>query len=318
MDQRFVNDGVIYFECGAADSDQIDKLLRYCLKETSVALNRDVKSDFLINLVTARNGYKMGHAFIWIENPVFFYVLIGKNPDGTDRVLWRDDPNWVCPEREEKEERTDFDDKNKSWFDIDEEDRIEENKYKCPQIAEHLPPLIKMPSFEFSEKQRVELLNMMKLKNKKNGINAEIKIEEVPIICTFKPEAAYVPPLTEGASSNKLMALNVPTWVSEEMIKNVFSRYAHNNQIKRRRPYNRSYIEDTFPYVTITPKQVVYIEFDNNSNDAAFARMLHRQLHFNKGDQKASLVFEHVIKRDTVQFSPEQSTKYNKCRNRNY
>src|SRR5437660_9509185 len=50
-----------------------------------------------VNLVQDHQGNNFGFAFVFVTNPAVYHMLLGKNPDGTDRVQYLDDPTWVPP-----------------------------------------------------------------------------------------------------------------------------------------------------------------------------------------------------------------------------
>ena len=83
---------VLFFETGLARKSQIEEVIKTAID------NLDIQCSFSVNLVMKKDGKKMGHAYVWFTNPKVVNALVGKNYDGSDRICYKDDPEWKKPE----------------------------------------------------------------------------------------------------------------------------------------------------------------------------------------------------------------------------
>ena len=103
-----------------------------------------------INLVRDRNGVYLRHAFVDLDNPKLYYVLIGCNPDGSERAEYIDDPDWVPPPTVETSNTTDSNAADWCWAD-------EPVIARAPKIRKQLPPLLTLGKYEYDEGQQEHL-----------------------------------------------------------------------------------------------------------------------------------------------------------------
>lgn len=136
---RQYNNRCLYVLTGPCDLSQVTSVLALLVQQFNKLTGQNCYYD--INLPVAFDGKPRCCAYIYLSNPSFYYVLIGKNPDGTERMEMIDDPDWVCPEQP-TQTVDDLFKKVDDWADIMEE----EDKYICPKIPSPLPPLMTIPS----------------------------------------------------------------------------------------------------------------------------------------------------------------------------
>lgn len=88
------NNSTIYVDTQVAHKYQIEKLFNDALekaKQMPEIFGKDFECDIMVNLVRNRGDEYLGYAFVDVTNPVFYYVILGLNPDGTERALYVDD-----------------------------------------------------------------------------------------------------------------------------------------------------------------------------------------------------------------------------------
>ena len=172
-----------------------------------------------VNLIVNKNGDYYGFGYIHISNEEVYWMLLGKNPDGTDRVLEYLDPIWVPPQPKpvlsEEEERERY--SSMKWYEIAEE----EDKYVHPVIKQVLEPLMVIPGYRYDDMQYKH--------------HQEIAVKEgkdpasVPEMGYFELSRAYTRDVNLGKISNVLCARQVPDWIPAIAFKRIFNDYALAN-----------------------------------------------------------------------------------------
>lgn len=154
-------------------------------------------------------------------------VLIGLNPDGTDRVC-----------------NVDVDAMN--W-----KDRM--NTVFCAPGVSQLPPLVAFP---------------------------------LPV-CT-----ARVDPVSPKRMHNVLRTKNCPSSITEAEVKSHFKMFCTDSTTIVDRVVGGKIISETYPFVTINPKNEIFVAFDPNTYDACFAMLVSCNLEI----RGFTLVFTHSFK----------------------
>ncbi len=273
---RHYNPHILYVESGIANPDQLVSAIKQAISETSKKLNRPIDTKFKVNLVMDRTGKKYGYGYIWFTNPEVCYMLTGKNPDGSERFEYQDDPNWIPPAEPKPVFFVNFEIpySGRSWADIAEEEEEIEKAYTCPKIKVPLPPLMTLPEYEYTPEQ----------KSDPSVVGSKGR---------FIVSPAYVGELDSKYCPNILCGRNIPSWVSEIDLKDIFRPYASNPTSQVRRKVNGVNILDTYPFVMINDKRVAFITFDPKTHDAEFALLMCRKVDFEKNDEKYIVVFNH-------------------------
>uniref|UniRef100_A0A6C0JUM5 Uncharacterized protein n=1 Tax=viral metagenome TaxID=1070528 RepID=A0A6C0JUM5_9ZZZZ len=103
--------------------------------------------------ITMRGNDK---GYVFIQNLLEYNVLAGFNEDGTERVEWIEDPDFVKPEPKPKVEQKPIDFSQPfNWADFDDEDDEDEWFYSKPrEIKKELGPLVKLKPYTLTEEQR--------------------------------------------------------------------------------------------------------------------------------------------------------------------
>lgn len=85
--------GYLYAYTGDLDKNEIYKVINTALKPI---LGRNIRIE--INVVKNKNYQTCGHSYLWTPEIDVYELLCGKNPDGTERIEYIDDPDWEPPE----------------------------------------------------------------------------------------------------------------------------------------------------------------------------------------------------------------------------
>ena len=121
--------------------EQVKTAISVALKE--IHEKHDIKSSFHLNYVRrcdreTKRLVSTGISFVFFTNPEVYHILLGRNPDGTDRVETKLQPGWEPPVEEEE---ICFD-PSQGWGDMMAELDERKEKYIHPVIRTTLEPLV--------------------------------------------------------------------------------------------------------------------------------------------------------------------------------
>src|SRR5207253_8570763 len=113
MTQRYHNEHYIHVSSGVATNEQFAAHLQRVLQE------RKLSTRFKINLIHL-GGKPIGYGYLWVQEPEIYNMLIGNNPDGTERFQELDDPTWRPPSPQPEKTMAEIMDecKGRNWADI--------------------------------------------------------------------------------------------------------------------------------------------------------------------------------------------------------
>lgn len=310
----------LFIKCDCASVEQIRQSFNEALtiyqSENKVNLN----CRFRVNLVENREGKSLGIAFVFVTNPAVYYMLLGKNPDGSDRIEYRDDPSWTPPTEGTSVNDagwstisapvfTAADIKNMSWADmIDEEEeyerklQAEKDKYTCPKIPFPLDPLMVLPPYRLTPEQIAEKRQKIIADNEgKQGFDTSLV--EIPDHAHLVVDRAMATPVDSKYMPNILKCKNIPEWVTKEDLKMQFAPYATDSETRQERFIKGRRVEETYPFVNINEDRVGFIIFDANTNDALFAlhmmkKTIIRKTMPNGAVHSVTLIFGHSFRTD--------------------
>ena len=206
----------------------------------------NVKCTYYINIVESKSGFRC--AYIHLSNEKVYHAILGKNMDGTDRVSFIDDPEFVMPEEPlavalEEYNNTTIDE-TFSW--ADDTDNYDDvvSKYKCPQIEVREESLVKIPNY------------------KKNT--------SIILGC------AYVRSVPKNYKNNILTCFNIPTWTTVEDLNNHFKRF-NTYDTDNNSALSKSHADlnnKQYPIITIRRDKKMSsarVIFSEHTKDAQFA-----------------------------------------------
>ena len=323
-ENQYYDTHTLYVQTGKATHEQLSRSIAQAVDEVSQELDRNIECRFKINIVKDREGNSYGFAFVFLTNPEVYHMLLGRNPEGTDRVEYHEDPSWVAPEPEEVEtpepeptNKTDsvtVDDWTSMsspwsmtgyscWADMADDEEDEEmqllerqSKYTAPKVRVELPTLMTLPPYNY------ETYN-----------DSNQKVENVGY---FGVSPAYVTDMDSKYSCNVLRARDVPTWINESDIKREFSAFSSDQDTVVERTIKGIKKRDTYPFVNIVEdthrrrgeepasSRIVFITFDPFTKDAQFALHMMKKTSIKKKisgkSRLATLVFNHSFRTDKL------------------
>lgn len=275
------NSDTIYIECGTSNEENLHKIVTEAIQKAKIILNydNDIKCPYKLNIVRfteKETGLpkSTGYAYLWIGDHRIYWILVGHNPDASERYIEYPDPNW-------KPLEINNNDSSELWADLilSSESNIQ------PMIKEKLKPLVTFSDFTYSDSQYEEL----KKRESEFGVITDN-------ICRLKVSRARVKPVPSGKCGYILYSRSVPNWVSTELITTIFSRYVGNKSLKIQHIYDGKKSISNLPLI-IRNNEHVYIVYDPNSHDTSFARLMQRKTLIQNPDNKSQsveLVFDYA------------------------
>ena len=139
---KYYDQHTLYIESGAITEKKLEQILKDAfaklkknqeLKENKIKLN----TNYVMKIVTNKNGNLLGRAYLWVEDPQLYYILNSRNPDGSERIERKPNPNWNEFESYEIPPGV-------KWGDIIEEE---------PEILIIKPSLVQFSEYKYSESE---------------------------------------------------------------------------------------------------------------------------------------------------------------------
>ncbi len=278
----------------------------------------EIKCNIKVNLIVNKNGEYYGFGYVRVSDERVYWMLLGRNPDGSERVIEYPDPNWAPPSttntfEEDQEKFTEM-----SWYEIAQE----EDKHIQPIIREDLGPLMVIPGYEYDAKQ-YQHLQEVALKTGKDP-------SKVPTMGYFEFSRAYSRDVEKGKEANVLCARQIPDWIPLVAFKNIFSIYTTSTSMNS---------EESYPIITMINSKkeagrTVLVTFDPATKDAIFALLMTRKVRivhpkydkkstglvvldgksYKICDLKCTLIFDHAYEYDLRSVHSDSSNQNNHSR----
>jgi len=270
------NNSTLYLSTFVAHYHQVEKLFLDAIeraKKMPEIFGENFECDVRINLVRSYKEEYLGYAFADVSNPELYNVLTGRNPDGSERAEYVDDPNWVPPEKPAQKTVPDLN-RSDSWADhMELEDQLAPTP---PKIRRELPPLLILDDFEYDKEQREHL--------RTNETHGNISVSPAYIVPGVDPRyddcSLYVSGLPECSSKDILESLYA-----------IFARYARSDL-----PYKGRY--RFYPKIEIrrSSKGVPYATVTYAHHyDAKFALLMLRKIRAKFGDKDIEMHVRHAL-----------------------
>lgn len=330
----------LFIKCECASAEQIRQAFTEALTNYQSRTKSRIDCRFRVNLVENRAGESYGIAFVFVTNPTVYHMLLGKNPDGSDRVEYRDDPSWSPP--------SDGDNVNDAgwstisapiytahmdWSDImEKEDEYEEQirkekaRHTCPKIPFPLEPLMTLPPYHLTPDQ-IKSKKSKIISDNEGKVNFDVSLVEIPTAAYFSVDRAMVTSVDNKYMPNILKCKDIPDWITKEDLKVQFAPYASDSKTLQERYIKGRRVEETYPFVNINDDRVAFIIFDPSTRDAQFAlHMMKKTVIRGKSIAgapiHATLIFKHSYRTDRdvmadISQQPLPAHRYNKESSRN-
>ena len=277
---RYYDNHTLFVETGVATEEQLSISLNLAIKEVEKKLGKKFPCCYKINLIQ-KNGTYCGIGYIRVTNPEIYWMLTGRNPNGTPRIKEYVDPTW-----EKNNENNENNEECESWAEIAENE-------EAPIIREEYEPLMKLPGYKYNKKQ-IEHLR----KSKPN--------EKITKMGYFKIGRAYSNSVKSDRIENILYSRYVPEWIPNSVFKNIFKKYVTDKDIKLQMENDKGSVPLIIRYSGRRNKKgermdTVYIIFDPKTHDGAFARIMQLKtkiVHPKNKNLSNEILFDYAYKSD--------------------
>ncbi len=326
-DSEIHDEHTLHVKCGPATHSQVRDMIHVALYEAKSKFGLDC--NFLVNLVQKRTGESVGMAFVYLTNPKVYWMLLGKNEDGSERVYYIDDPTWVSPlekginvddwmtipepDMEKGEDWATFSDR---CFEYDRLVQEHKDSFVPKKVPIYEEPLIKMGGYLPDAYQKQWLRNKIIKDNEEDPLFDPSTIE-IPSVVYPRigrsvgrwPDAEYMP--------NIIKCGPVPLWITEDMIKIKFLPFATDSISAQDKYCNGVECKDNYPLVKFNARREAFVTFDPATFNALFAIQMLMKAQFtrklpNGSEESALLLFTHSYRttRDDHQ-KPSTSSSHN-------
>ncbi len=238
---------------GVATEEQ----LRESLIQTIETYNKTVKpseriiTDIIISMVADKDGSPCGYAYVWVTDSKLYFILTGRNPDGSERYMIVHDESQESGDVEFDDVDDDFWERDRgitSWSD--------HMDLVVPQPRKiQLEPLMELSPCVLTIAQRLAL--------RTNEDTYEFRC--TPTLVS-DPESKYQPNVLCGM---------VAADVTVKDLKTLFLPFVSNTQNVHYHRINGNVTEDKFPLVSLTNARDnmkrAFITFDPSTHDSEFA-----------------------------------------------
>ncbi len=293
----------LFIKCDCATESQIRQAFQTALSDYQSKYNVELNCKYRVNLVETREGISLGIAFVFVTNSSVYFMLLGKNPDGSDRVTYIDDPSWIPPPQGELSNSSGWSniDSSTSWADISICDNHDVYQ-TCPKIISQLPPLMELPPYTLTPAQ-IEAKRLKIIHDNEGKAGFDEKLIEIPTTAHLCVDRAMVTPVEPKFMPHILKSKGVPQWITPQDLKSHFAPYASDNTTIQDRFIKGLRIEEAYPFVNINPEGVAFIIFDPRTHDAQFALHMMRKVTLSKTDADGhlltvTLLFGHSFRTD--------------------
>lgn len=262
---------------GSATLNQIRETMLKTINSIRDITDKNLKCDFLINRVCDKTGHPAGHSFIFVSNPIVYNILIGLNPDGSERFELVDNPEYV-----DKPYSVDIK-PNTRWADVEED---------VPEkIQRKMDPLVELGTYtcDASQLEMLKKIIISKL-TKKGEYNPDQEID-LTNSNTYSIRPAFVQILSTNKVHNVLKSNSVPNWITSSHIKDLFYRFATDYTTQQYKKVNGKMVTYTYPDVVQSGDKYT-VTFDPMTKDAQFALHMMKRYEFRLKDKSHVLYFD--------------------------
>lgn len=346
-DEYLYDTHTLFIKCDCATTVQIHDAINEAITKYQNDNSVDLECRFKVNRVETREGIPVGIAFVFLTNSAVYYMLVGKNIDGSDRVEYKDDPSWSPPVNNKSSNDSGWSiiappikSSKMNWADETDDDIWCETTNisksgtvskipSCPKISFPLEPLMKLPPYHLTEDQ---------IKDKKQKIigdnegkkDFDVSLIKISDVAYFNVNRALAPPVDPKYMPNILKCKDIPNWVTKEDLKASFTSFATDSTTIHNRTVRGVHLSESYPFVNINDNHVGFVIFDPHTNDAYFALHMMKKTFIKKKQSNGlvnnvTLIFDHSYKtdRDLMQdinqrAKPNRRDNYNFPSNQSY
>lgn len=279
---RYSDEHTLYIISGAARNEDLKQCVYRALARFEKKNKIRYPCEVIPNLIYDREGIPYGFGYLYVSNPQVYHMLLGKNPDGSERteIIEKSLDFFSVPIEEEI-----------PWFDW--ADAVEDIEIR------RLPPLLTLPSFNYTPDQILLLQKLLqKIRSSEKQHLDPNQFDEK--CCTIQLQPGLVKPVQAKYATNILCTRDIPEWLDSADVYRRFRPFIHDKKKKVKKHGKRGIVELSYPIVSINKKnKLCFVEFDPLSRDAQFALIMTTKINFtdkSNPPQSKTLIFTHAFK----------------------
>ncbi|MEM2987079.1 MAG: hypothetical protein QXV60_03170 [Nitrososphaerota archaeon] len=245
----------LFVSSGTATKEQVEQVFRSALTAYETRTKTRIQCKFLVKLLQDYQRRPTGTAIVFVSNPSVYFMILGKNPDGTERYCNTNNPLYKKLINEIETIKSKLENLNPStltWGEFmnkeEEYNEMLEEKIKTYKAITNssltLEPLIKLPPCKIITSCEIKYIN-------------------------FEVSRAVILPV-KNKVHNVLECLSIPTWITKQDLKEKFSIFATDSKTLQLRKVKGKIIKEPYPFVDIINSTAI-VTFDPKTHDAEFA-----------------------------------------------
>lgn len=230
-------------------------------------------SFFDINIPMSYDGKPRCCAYVYVSNAGFYHALLGKNVDGSERVLWVEESSGENVQNDEEEELPSLDDFMKSNSSLTTKEWSSVSK-ETSYRKEVLPPLLRPIGIPMNDIQKEYMKH-----HPSEDYDGECYYPYMDGGFVYEPEPHYVP--------NVLVCRGIEKWMTHQDIFKLFQKFSNSSQ-------------KIYPKVELKGNYA-HIIYDPATRDAQFALiMMKKRTIYGKNKEVANLFCNFLYQKSTM------------------
>lgn len=225
----------------------------------------------MVNVVQSREGSFFGISYVRVTDTGVYNMLLGLNPDGTERVEREE----ILEPEDPKEPETQTTNQDITLDDIAEMDWAD-----C--VDDWVAPIQKKKTVTIRKLEPLLTLNS-------------------PRLGKFTVSRAIVKDLDDGQKHDVLVSRNVPKWITADDIKKRFAPFVSDSKTKYKKIYDGRVNYFTYPDVSIK-NNTVYVHFNPSTRDAQFALLMRKKTEIKSKDGTVHTMIFNVAQNYTKKY----------------
>jgi hypothetical protein len=313
--QRYYDEHTLYIRSGFLSQTQVERAVNGTLQQLRDVYKNDKhwgplinKATCIVNVVTNTKGDMFRLTYARVSEPAVYHILLGRNPDGSERVEEYDDPSWTGSTEFKRQQTPSGMVKWGDIQDFEEEQDVLEKSYQCPKLRRVLPPIAELALTRLSEDQQHREYEWLVKQAQDQGKNqAEIDKIETPRFGILDVQGAFVEDTQPDEKEHILCCRIAPEWITVDMIRDKFTQFNTDDRYHIIKVKKKD-MKITYPTFNIGEKinenkrqdrivrtRMIYVTFSPYTKNASFALHMCKKFDITntKTGEKALLIFSH-------------------------
>lgn len=287
------NPGVLYISSSQLNDEQVDSIMQRVFKKAKNILggNYHIDTRYTLNIVKFQE--KPIYTYVFIEDKRIINIIQGLNPGGTKRI--KKEVDATC---NYMKFRPEVNAKNKDNALAKIYEKYFGNYYKASKIDEkslyfggYYGGIGKKHLWSDLQEEEDTIIDSYKEKHKFIKLDPLWEKYTDPVFKGVEVLPATCKMVDPSYSSVMLEARNVESWVTNDMLFSIFSRYDTKKQYKLREGDGKGDVSKLYYPLISRKDNSVFVSFEPNSNDAKYAIHMQRKTIVEHSGKRQELVF---------------------------